>query len=221
MALYEIKDINPNPFRQIDRYPIQRAKVDALRESIRKTGFWGNVVARVRDGKAEIVYGHHRLVALQEECGPNHKVELIIRDLDDEAMIQMMARQNMEEWNTSAIVSMETIRAVVEAYGAGLISLPGVPKKTSPDRIRYAPSFARTGADLPASTDHPYTANTLANFLGWVDPARNKAQRVQFIRSALTALQLVDEGILVTSDYEGLTSRQAHAVTRVTRKTLT
>src|SRR6266853_986608 len=121
MALYAIKDIKPNPFRHISRYPIRREKVAALRESLRKTGFWDNVVARANNGKVEIAYGHHRLVALKEEFGANHKVNLIIRDLDDEHMIQIMARENMEEWGTSASVEQETIRAVVEAYAEGLI----------------------------------------------------------------------------------------------------
>src|SRR5438309_6864315 len=98
MALYAIKDIKANPFRHIARYPSRREKIIALRESLRKTGFWDNVVARARDGKAELAYGHHRLVALKDEYGPNHKVNLIIRDLDDEHMIQIMARENMEEW---------------------------------------------------------------------------------------------------------------------------
>ncbi len=89
MAQYAIKDIKANPFRHINRYPIHREKVVALRESLRKTGFWDNVVARARDGKAEIAYGHHRLAALKEEFGPNHKVDLIIRKLSYETMIQI------------------------------------------------------------------------------------------------------------------------------------
>jgi ParB-like chromosome segregation protein Spo0J len=156
MALYAIKDIKANPFRHIARYPIRREKVAALRESLRKTGFWDNVVARAKDGKAEIAYGHHRLVALKEEYGPNHKVELIIRKLDDEAMIQIMARENMEEWGTSASVEQETIRAVVEAYGEGLITLPSVSKDAKKSQTRYAPSFIPGDADDPrARADRP------------------------------------------------------------------
>src|SRR6266850_6598241 len=98
MAQYAIKDIKANPFRHIERYPIHREKVAQLRESIRQTDFWDNVVARVSDGKAEIAYGHHRLVALKEEYGPSHKVDLIIRKLDDTTMIQIMAQENMQEW---------------------------------------------------------------------------------------------------------------------------
>ena len=48
---FKIKDIRPNPFRQLDRYPLNQVKVDALRGSILTTGFWENIVARVRDGE--------------------------------------------------------------------------------------------------------------------------------------------------------------------------
>jgi hypothetical protein len=35
-------------------------------------------------------------------------------------MLKIMARENMSEWGSSVTVEHETIRAVVEAYGAGL-----------------------------------------------------------------------------------------------------
>src|SRR5205085_8309072 len=130
----------------------------ALRESMRTTDFWDNIVARARNGKAEIAYGHHRLAALKEEYGPNHKVNLIVRDLDDEHMIQIMARENMEEWGTSASVEQETIRAVVEAFAEGLIELPPVSKDIQKSNIRYAPSFTPGEVDVVvARRQRPYT----------------------------------------------------------------
>ena len=90
---FRIKEIKPNPFRDASRYPINKEKVAALRRSIQTTGFWDNIVARQQvDGKAEIAYGHHRLQALREEFSPDHEVDLIIQDLDDEAMLKMMPR---------------------------------------------------------------------------------------------------------------------------------
>ena len=171
MPQYAIKDIHPNPFRHIDRYPIRREKVEALKASLRTTGFWGNVVAREHDSGVEIAYGHHRLVALREEYGPDDKVDLIIRDLHDHAMLQIMARENMEEWGTSASVEHETIRAVVEAYAEGRIELESPDDKTPTRSIRYAPSFTR-GDVLLARGEHPYTVERIASFLGWVATER-------------------------------------------------
>jgi len=159
---FKIKDIKPNPFRHLDRYPINREKVAALRESLRTTGFWDNLLARKINGSPELAYGHHRLIALEEEYGPDHQINLIIQDLSNETVLKIMARENREEWSHDVSVEQETVRAVVEALGQGDIELPAPNKKTPHNVIRYAPSFIR-GADVPdASGEHPYSAEAAA-----------------------------------------------------------
>ena len=198
MTLFAIQDIEPNPFRHMDRYPVRRDKIEALKESIATTSFWDNIVAREVGGKAQIAYGHHRLVALRESFGPEHKVKLIVRDLDETAMLQIMARENLEEWGTSAEVEHETVRAVVEAYAAGRVELAkpaGTAKHT-----RYA--HLRAGAKME---DKPYTADSIAEFLAW---------SVHKIQPILQALDLIDEGTLHEDDFKGLGGQQAVAVTR-------
>lgn len=219
MAQFAIKDIKANPFRHIERYPIHRDKVAKLRESLRQTGFWDNVVARARDGKAEIAYGHHRLVALKEEFGPNHKVDLIIRKLPDETMIQIMAHENMQEWESDAAVIHETIRAVVEAYGQGLIELRSLDMKKDVNKslIRYAPSFI-PGDPLSARGERGYTAQSVAGFLGWV---KSTGQADDKVYASLTALQFIAEGLLKDSDFDGLTVAQAEAVINEARRART
>lgn len=125
-----------NPFRRIDEYPIQREKVDALKESIAATGFWGTIVARESGKNHEIAFGHHRMVALQEKYKPSDKIDIIIRDLTNEQMLMMMARENLSEWGSSAWVEMETVKAVVEAYAAGDIKLPELSSKIKKP-VRY------------------------------------------------------------------------------------
>jgi ParB-like chromosome segregation protein Spo0J len=207
--LFSLSKIKPNPFRYMDRYPIQRDKVEALKQSFRRTGFWENIVAREVKGHAEIAYGHHRLVALQEEMGPRAKVPLIIKDLDDGAMLQMMARENMDEWRTSAVVEQETVRAVVEAYAAGKIALPEIPKDTKKAVIRHAPSYVQ-GEETGGAQERPYTATAIAEFLGWADPK---------IHTTLSALELIEQEVLKEGHFEGLTTKQAEALTTETKKT--
>ena len=110
--MIRLGDIHPNPFRNIDRYPIDREKIEALKASINRTSFWNNVVGRATDDGAELGYGHHRLVALNELYGPDHEIDLIIMDLDDEAMLHVMADENMQEWGHKGPVIIETVRAV-------------------------------------------------------------------------------------------------------------
>ena len=207
--LFPLGKIKPNPFRYMDRYPIQRDKVEALKQSFRRTGFWENIVAREVRGHAEIAYGHHRLVALREEMGPRAKVPLIVKDLDDGAMLQMMARENMDERRTSAVVEQETVRAVVEAYAAGRITLPEIPKDTKKTVIRHVPSYVQ-GEETGDAQEHPYTATAIAEFLGWADPK---------IHTTLSALELIEQEVLKEGHFEGLTTKQAEALTTETRKT--
>jgi hypothetical protein len=63
-----VKDLKSNPFRNLDSYPVQRAKIDALKTSISETTFWDNLLVRKspKGGKFEIAYGHNRLEALRE-----------------------------------------------------------------------------------------------------------------------------------------------------------
>lgn len=57
------------------------------------------------------------------------------------------------------------------------------------------------GDDRRAPGDRPYTAETVGRFLGWV----KRGGRVQDkVKTALTALQFIEEGILTEKDFEGL-----------------
>ncbi len=124
---FRLADIDPNPWRHMERYPIRREKVDALKESIATTDWWNNVVARLAPGDpthAQLAYGHHRRQALLELYPLDYEVDLNIRDLSDELMIKMMARENMEEWGSSAAAQHETVRTIVEAFADGKIIFP-------------------------------------------------------------------------------------------------
>ena len=83
-----------------------------------------------------------------------------MRDLSDTKMAQIMAHENMKEWGASADVETETIRAIVQGYADGRIELPELPNNVN--KVRYAPSEGS-----PTSENLPYTAETLAAFLGW------------------------------------------------------
>jgi len=212
MPEFAVGDIQPNPFRHIDRYPIKREKVDQLRESYRTTGFWENIPARLVNGKPQIPFGHHRKQALEEEFGPKHKITIAIRDFSDEMMLQMMARENMEEWGTTAMVEHETVRAVVEAYAEGKISLAG---PTSGGTVRYAPSFV-IGEKVPGAAEpRPYTVQAIGQFLGWMTPNGRVQDKVG---DALGALEMIELELLTESDFEGLTGEQASMVITEARR---
>lgn len=216
---FALRNIKPNPFRNIGRYPIRRDKVDALRESIRTTGFWSNIVGRAIDGEAEIAYGHNRIVALLEEYGPNFSVDLIIKDLSDEQMLQIIAAENSEDWATNAAVDLQTIRAAVEVFAAGRVRLPPPLANAPQSTVRYAPSFVLGGTDVPRARGGAYNAASIARFLGWTKPNGDPQDKV---RNALAALELIERGLSAETGFDGLTSKHLGAVvTQVRRPTRT
>jgi len=103
----KVDQIKSNPYRKIEKYPISRDKVEALKNSISETSFWDNILARKSNGGVEIAYGHHRLIALKE-LGIE-EVDIPVRDLSDAHMIKIMANENMDDWKTATSVVNETI----------------------------------------------------------------------------------------------------------------
>jgi len=111
-----LKNIRPNPWRYINKgYPIDKAKVDKLRSSIKRTGFWDNLVGRKgKDGLIEIAYGHHRIEACRQEFKADHEIDVIVRDLDDATMLKIMAAENDALTIMSPAIINETVRAAMD-----------------------------------------------------------------------------------------------------------
>lgn len=197
----KIKNLRPNPFRRLDEYPIDREKVNRLKLSIGVAGFWTSIIGRpADDGLVEIAFGHHRHVALTETFGPEDEVEIIVRNLTNEQMLKMMANENAREWGSDGWVTVETIRATLDAYGKGLIELPAVPKDTRKDLIRYVSQN---------SDSRSYTKGIVAQFLGWT-----RSQRGETVRPnndcdvAFAAIDAMDLGLVKPSQIKNVASYQ-------------
>ena len=115
----QVKDLKPNPFRNLKKYPIDREKVETLKKTIQETTFWDNIMARKINGHYEIPAGHHRLVALKE-LGIN-EIDIPIRDLSDAMMIKIMAYDNIQDWENRPIVIIETVRVARDFLSSELI----------------------------------------------------------------------------------------------------
>lgn len=198
--------VKPNPHRDMKRYPINREKIDALKESIGRTGWWPNIVARESGGVFEIAHGHHRFTALREL--KRKTVGLLVGKFSVGAMLKMMADENLREWGSSVTVDQETIRAVVLAYAEGKIELERPGKDTPKKTIRYAPGFIQ-GNVPEAFQERPYTAESIAAFLGW---------KYDKVRPALAALELQERAGLDPGLYDGLTAERAEILTRKARE---
>ncbi|KKL69852.1 hypothetical protein LCGC14_2110780 [marine sediment metagenome] len=190
--LISLSRIKPNPFRDMDNYPINEQKVQALAESFAKTGYWGNLVARENGKGVELAYGHHRWITMQREMKKTAKVPLIIKDISDEDMLRIMADENIQEWATSSSIEQETVKAVVNAYADGWIELPEVKNPECGGGLRNAPGFQQATFKEIKSWDQPlkpYNAESIARFLGWMSGDQVSPR----VRNALGILEAAEE----------------------------
>lgn len=212
--LVPISKLKANPFRHLEDYPIDQDKIAELERSFEQTGFWDNILARENGSGYEIAYGHHRLTALRKKFGERKKVGIIVRPLSDEDMLRIMAAENAEEYRTLAVVEHETIRAVVEAFAEGKISLATPSAKTTPDDIYVAPSFVEHPADDASLVGLAYTRSGVARFLGWTKKQTGGTERPdRRCEEAFRALEMMERGLLKKTDFKGLTRRQAEELT--------
>jgi ParB-like chromosome segregation protein Spo0J len=93
----KVSDIEPNPYRDFETYPIDRERVEGLKDSINKDTFWGGIPARphpTKKGKYQIGCGHHRLVCFKE-IGIK-EIEMPIVLFTDAQMLRVMINENVE-----------------------------------------------------------------------------------------------------------------------------
>ena len=156
----QVKQLEPNPFRKMQSYPIDKAKVEALKTSIKEKTFWDNILVRKRGNKYELAYGHHRWVALKE-LGIK-EIDIPVRDIDDATMVKIMAEENLN-WSTSPAVMTQTILTAKEFLDAELAKYETFKDfrsgEISTTLFENAGNFARTKKDGVGR-------DTLAKFLG-------------------------------------------------------
>lgn len=155
----EVADLEPNLFRKMNNYPIDRAKVEALKTSIKEKTFWDNILVRKHGNKYELAYGHHRWVALKE-LGIK-EIDVPVRDIDDATMVKIMAEENLN-WSTSPAVMTQTILVAKEFLDAELAKYETwekVPGDFAKNIIETKESFNKIKA-------HGVGRDTLVKFLG-------------------------------------------------------
>jgi hypothetical protein len=91
-------------------YPVQKDKIDRLKQSIEQTGFWDNILCRKHGNKYQLAYGHHRLQAIKELN--IIEVDIPVKDISDADMVRIMALENREQEDMSQTILIETVRVV-------------------------------------------------------------------------------------------------------------
>jgi hypothetical protein len=213
-----LKDILPNPHRDLKFNPLNEAKVAELVNSITDTGFWDNVVVRKnKAAKYELAYGHHRVEAAKR--AGLESADFIVKNLDDAKMLQIMARENREVYKSNIVSLLENVRAVVFALAEGRIPPFEVDPKTNGSVIRCAPSFIPGTSDASKSS-HRYTVANIGKFLGYTKQSRSGESTTasNAVQAALGVLHLQEIGRLENTRIEDMTIAELLEFVRGTLK---
>lgn len=122
----DVDRIALNPYRRLHAFPYIESKLEALQRSIKDVGLWPSVIARpLGDQKLwqyELAFGHHRVEAIRRL--KMKKLPLIVERLTDKQMLQYMGRENLEDYNASFLIQLESWEAAIKS---GHVS--GTPEK--------------------------------------------------------------------------------------------
>lgn len=212
-----VKNIVPNPYRHMEKYPIRENKIEELQRSYAETCVWPTIVGRMFGDKLELAFGHHRWIAAQR-MGIK-EIPVNVQKLGNEQMLKMMIHENSEDWGSNALIDQEALRATLEAIADGELDVSGlIPAKTKTSLLLAAPSVLSKD-DGYLDTHHRYTKLALATFLGWTRKiGGGRIEPSERFEVAWRSLELIEAGITHDRDYEGLSRRQALEVNKESHK---
>src|SRR5215469_4227951 len=129
----DLNRIANNPYRRLHAYPFIEGKLAALQRSIEDVGLWPSIMARPLKEKLwdfELAFGHHRLEAARRQG--LKKVQLIVEHLSDRDMLQYMGRENLEDYDSSFLIQLESWEAAVKS---GLVRSASAEQASQPLEI--------------------------------------------------------------------------------------
>src|SRR5215831_1370577 len=105
-----LSKIKPNPFRDLELFPLDQEHVVELIQSIDRHGFFGGIKARKRDGMYEAGCGVHRIEAARKQGLKS--IEILVGEMSDDEMINLMATENGTQAGGNAAAAMNDVAAV-------------------------------------------------------------------------------------------------------------
>ncbi len=204
ILMVKIKDIVKNPFRDYTIYKIQEDKIAKLIESINETDFWETVIGRPFGEKIQLAFGHHRVEAAKRVYGEEGTIPLVVKDISDDMMKKMMARENKEEWGCLPAAIDDAVKASRDHLAK------------HPEKVRELLSSggaevkrARLGAPAIAKdTGYPETTVELSLLrLAWIESGVVEANALRKMPSQAAATYFA-KTIMSKKDTEPLTAEQ-------------
>jgi len=150
-----INKIKPNPFRDLRLFPIDKAQIGDLKESINEFGFFGGLVGRKVDGFVELCFGHSRFEALKR--AGETSVEVLIKDFDDDEMVAVMVTENATQSGSNPAAIMNECAAAMRRLVVILLEMDfsRVREKYGTRLFDGKAGFERARGKLLARIDNP------------------------------------------------------------------
>ena len=114
--------IDANPWRGLDTYPWIEKKLESLQKSIEQVGMWEGIIVRQNGKRYELAFGHHRLEAAKR-TGLT-AIDVIVRDLTDQQMLEFMGRENGEDYSTEFLIMLNSWEGAVQFMEKDLFPNP-------------------------------------------------------------------------------------------------
>jgi hypothetical protein len=182
----DIDRIAINPYRRLHAFPYIDSKLKALQRSISDVGLWPSIIARrigeQRLWQYELAFGHHRVEAARRLKFKT--LPLIIEKLTDKQMLQYMGRENLEDYNASFLIQLESWEAAIKS---GLVS---------------------------STKEKRHQSVAIASLLGWTRVQDGQTPILNNTAAAChSAYTLIQGGYMAREDFAEQTVRSAREIT--------
>lgn len=111
----KLKNIIPNPWRDVETFEYSAAKLHALEQSYGRTGFYGVFVVRQNAaGMYELIGQHHRHQAAKLFYGEFFEVPIQIRSLSDDEMLNALVDSDDHIYASTPSSVLGTVTRMIE-----------------------------------------------------------------------------------------------------------
>jgi len=111
----KLKDIRPNPYRDMDIDPLNSKAINSLKLSIDQHGFWNGLQVRKSGKHYELIFGHHRLKAAIDAGIKTAEIPVV--RMTDEETVRAMATENATHRETNFSACANDVAAACRVLG--------------------------------------------------------------------------------------------------------
>ncbi len=101
-----VSKLQKNPFRDLERNPLNQTLVESLMRSIETNDLWRGIVVRPVKGGYEMAFGHHRVEAIRGLGIKN--IEVDVADLTDIQMLRFLKDENLNQGGNNVAAQLES-----------------------------------------------------------------------------------------------------------------